>query len=264
MSRWRRNGDGEDDGIFQQAAITCLTSWEVYPSSGLFNIHNASAIFHSNFGDFYELSTSSSRSNFFFSLESRCFKQVLVLQQSQPFEPDERTQGWLKNRIPLQIAQEHQNGHFPHSGNIQRRLQNIRNIIKPQRRTADQNRAKRTFSRTSAPKFLSAATFTHTHPSFSPAVGTLYVALGTAETTTSERARQRARSNSGGAWRTTWCGWNARRGLSPVPADAAGRLVYSWIESMSTEKTRAPSFARSAASGRPTTSDLGVRVCGCG
>jgi hypothetical protein len=32
---------------------------------------------------------------------------------------------------------------------------------------------------------------------------------------------------------------------------------------MSTEKTRAPSFARSAASGRPTTSDLDVYVCYC-
>jgi hypothetical protein len=32
--------------------------------------------------------------------------------------------------------------------------------------------------------------------------------------------------------------------------------VYSCIESISTEKTRAPSFARRAASGRPTTSDL--------
>lgn len=30
----------------------------------------------------------------------------------------------------------------------------------------------------------------------------------------------------------------------------------TWIESMSTENTRAPSFARRAASGRPTTSDL--------
>jgi hypothetical protein len=30
------------------------------------------------------------------------------------------------------------------------------------------------------------------------------------------------------------------------------------MESISTEKTRAPSFARSAASGRPTTSDLVV------
>lgn len=135
-------------------------------------------------------------------------------------------------------------------------------------KTTNKNwRPRRTFSRTSAPKFLSAATFTHTHPSFSPAVGTLYVALGTADTTTSESARQRARSNSGGAWRTTWCGWNARRALSPVLADAAGRLVYSWIESMSTEKTRAPSFARSAARGRPTTSDLWctcvcVYVCG--
>lgn len=35
-----------------------------------------------------------------------------------------------------------------------------------------------------------------------------------------------------------------------------GRFVYSWMESMSAEKTRAPSLARSAASGRPTTSDL--------
>ena len=30
----------------------------------------------------------------------------------------------------------------------------------------------------------------------------------------------------------------------------------TWMESMSTEKTRAPSFASSAANGRPTTSDL--------
>ena len=35
-------------------------------------------------------------------------------------------------------------------------------------------------------------------------------------------------------------------------------MVYSCIESISTEKTRAPSLARRAASGRPTTSDLGV------
>ena len=41
-----------------------------------------------------------------------------------------------------------------------------------------------------------------------------------------------------------------------VAVVVVGRLVYSWIESMSTEKTRAPSLARSAASGRPTTSDL--------
>jgi len=37
-----------------------------------------------------------------------------------------------------------------------------------------------------------------------------------------------------------------------------GRLVYSCIESISNEKTRAPSFARRAPSGRPTTSDLVV------
>ena len=37
-----------------------------------------------------------------------------------------------------------------------------------------------------------------------------------------------------------------------------GRLVYSWMESMSTEKTRAPSFASRAASGRPTTSELEI------
>lgn len=118
-------------------------------------------------------------------------------------------------------------------------------------------------SRTSASKFLSAATFTHTHPSFSAAVGTLYVALGTADTTTSESARHRARSNSGGAGLTTWCGWYARRVVRSAPAPSpdaedatATRLVYSCTESMSTEKTRAPSFARSAASGRPTTSDL--------
>ena len=129
-------------------------------------------------------------------------------------------------------------------------------------------RPKRTLSRTSASKFLSAATFTHTHPSFSPAVGTLYVALGTAETTTSEIARHRARSNEGGTARTTWRGWYARRAAAARPlsppeeesdaAGAAGRLVYSCIESISTEKTRAPSFARRAASGRPTTSDLVV------
>ena len=64
-------------------------------------------------------------------------------------------------------------------------------------------KAKRTLSRTSASKFFSPATFTHTHPSFSAAVRTLYVALGTADTTTSESAKQRARSNSGGAGRTT-------------------------------------------------------------
>ena len=39
-----------------------------------------------------------------------------------------------------------------------------------------------------------------------------------------------------------------------------GLLVYSWIESISTEKTRAPSFASNAANGRPTTSDLDSSV----
>jgi len=33
----------------------------------------------------------------------------------------------------------------------------------------------------------------------------------------------------------------------------------TWMESISTDKTRAPSFARRAASGRPTTSDLPER-----
>jgi hypothetical protein len=40
--------------------------------------------------------------------------------------------------------------------------------------------------------------------------------------------------------------------------ETCGRLVYSWIESMSTEKTRAPSLASRAASGLPTTSDLNI------
>ncbi len=35
--------------------------------------------------------------------------------------------------------------------------------------------------------------------------------------------------------------------------------MRTWMESMSTENTRAPSLARRAASGRPTTSDLRVR-----
>jgi len=35
-----------------------------------------------------------------------------------------------------------------------------------------------------------------------------------------------------------------------------GNGVLTWIESMSTENTRAPSFASNAARGRPTTSDL--------
>jgi hypothetical protein len=39
-----------------------------------------------------------------------------------------------------------------------------------------------------------------------------------------------------------------------------GRFVYSWMESMSTEKTRAPSLASRAASGLPTTSDLNILI----
>lgn len=40
------------------------------------------------------------------------------------------------------------------------------------------------------------------------------------------------------------------------PSGAALRLVNSWMPSRSTEKTRAPSLARRAARGRPTTSEL--------
>ena len=40
------------------------------------------------------------------------------------------------------------------------------------------------------------------------------------------------------------------------PTDRDGNGTLAWIESMSTENTRAPSFANSAARGRPTTSDL--------
>jgi len=41
-----------------------------------------------------------------------------------------------------------------------------------------------------------------------------------------------------------------------------GTMCFTWIESISTESTRAPSFANNAARGRPTTSDL-RRVCWC-
>lgn len=37
----------------------------------------------------------------------------------------------------------------------------------------------------------------------------------------------------------------------------------TWVESMSTEKTRAPSFASNAARGRPTTSDLCSYISQC-
>jgi hypothetical protein len=46
-----------------------------------------------------------------------------------------------------------------------------------------------TLSLTLSSKFLSAATFTHTHPSLSHSVLTLYAGLGTAEITTSDSAR---------------------------------------------------------------------------
>ena len=124
---------------------------------------------------------------------------------------------------------------------------NNKNIKTPAHylRKSDINPEIRTLSLTSFSKFFSLETLTHTHPSLSHSVFTLYSALGTAVITTSEIARH--------CWsvisveRTTWCGWY-RFG--------EGRFVYSWIESISTENTRAPSFARRAASGRPTTSDL--------
>jgi len=53
----------------------------------------------------------------------------------------------------------------------------------------------RTLSLTSFSKFLSAATLTHTHPSFSHSVFTLYDALGTALITTSEMARHSSRES---------------------------------------------------------------------
>jgi len=60
------------------------------------------------------------------------------------------------------------------------------------------------FSLTSFSKFLSAATLTHRHPSFNHSVFTLYIGLGTAETTTSERARH--------CWRVNLVGWTTCRG----------------------------------------------------
>jgi hypothetical protein len=50
-------------------------------------------------------------------------------------------------------------------------------------------KAKHALFLTSFSKFFSAATFTQMQPSFSQAVGTLYVDFGTAEITTSESAR---------------------------------------------------------------------------
>jgi len=49
------------------------------------------------------------------------------------------------------------------------------------------------------------------------------------------------------------CGWGV--GVQS-PAAANRKDALAWIESMSTENTRAPSFASNAARGRPTTSDL--------
>ena len=80
-----------------------------------------------------------------------------------------------------------------------------------------------TLSRTSFSKFLSAATLTHTQPSLSHSVLTLYEALGTAETTTSEMARQSCRVSVLGC--TTCRGWYRVCSDSP---DWRGRFVYSW------------------------------------
>lgn len=113
-----------------------------------------------------------------------------------------------------------------------------------------------TFSRTSFSKFFSELTFTQMQPSFKLDVATLYEALGTADMTTSEMARHCSREFDVGL--TTCFGWYNRRGM-PVAAlalEVDGRFVYSWMLSMSAEKTRAPSLDKRAASGRPTTSEL--------
>jgi len=52
-----------------------------------------------------------------------------------------------------------------------------------------------TFSLTDSSKFFSPATLTAIQPSFSASVETLYVTLGTAEMTTSERARHSSKVN---------------------------------------------------------------------
>ena len=46
------------------------------------------------------------------------------------------------------------------------------------------------------------------------------------------------------------------RGVEVQSLVMDGNGVLTWIESISTENTRAPSLANSAARGRPTTSDL--------
>lgn len=103
----------------------------------------------------------------------------------------------------LQITEEHHDRDFPDRGHVQRGLQG---------RDATSalwhglfSRRRRTFSRTSLSKFLSAATLRQMQPSLSHSVFTLYAALGTAETTTSEMARHSSRVNGQG--RTTCRGW---------------------------------------------------------
>lgn len=134
-----------------------------------------------------------------------------------------------------------------------------------------------TLSRTSFSKFFSAATLRHTQPSFNHSVFTLYVWLGTAEMITSEISRHSWRDWLLGC--TIWRGWYRCEATDSAEIEldvARGRFVYSCpekqtlaylsladamnsltcIDSMSTENTRAPSLARSAARGLPTTSDL--------
>jgi hypothetical protein len=55
---------------------------------------------------------------------------------------------------------------------------------------------------------------------------------------------------------TTWCGLYLEAPEGEADGSGEGRLENSTIESMSTDKTRAPSLANKAARGRPTTSDL--------
>ncbi|KAF9004244.1 hypothetical protein BDQ17DRAFT_1325640 [Cyathus striatus] len=50
-----------------------------------------------------------------------------------------------------------------------------------------------------------------------------------------------------------------KRGLCLAVPVIFRHLVYSSMESIMTERTRAPSFASTAASGQPTTSDLHIR-----
>ena len=132
-----------------------------------------------------------------------------------------------------------------------------------------------TLSRTSFSKFFSAATLRHTQPSFNHSVFTLNAWLGTAEMITSEISRHSWRDRLLGC--TIWRGWYRCEATDSAEIEldvVLGRFVYScpeksfnylswdamnsltWIDSMSTENTRAPSLARSAARGLPTTSDL--------